>query len=265
MNPPVSSSTIDTNPPTAIDFLNRKQQGFCYFVVSNQGQKATEITTPSEESTLTSTWIFKTALSRSFIHADIRPENVLIGYTLPDIRFCDFASPVLHTNAGQTVFGYLTKRTDTHHLDTPQITRATDPVEQDVRALLVSSHYETFDTQASYDLTDAFAELIDRSSKQVIRALTGLINRQELNSNLICEALVSIGRLQDENTKSDRFDLLVTLLDHPAPIVRDGAIMGLSFMDNTKAIPYLRRSLMKETVRTLKGNIEIAIKDLETT
>ncbi|MFC1981340.1 HEAT repeat domain-containing protein, partial [Chloroflexota bacterium] len=110
----------------------------------------------------------------------------------------------------------------------------------------------------------AFEELINRHGRPIIRALRVLINRQELNNSLIYEGLVSIGRLQNSNTESDRFELLVGLLDHHAPIVRDGAIMGLSFMDNKKAIPYLRKTLTKETVRALRENIEVAISDLET-
>lgn len=261
-NQPAISSTLDANPPAFIDFLNRKQHGFCYFVVTNKEQQATNLTPLPEESPWASLWGFNIPPSQP-LYADIHPANLLKGSSL-DVPLCHFISSVWYTDADQVVFGYVAESADTHPLGPPQIIPAFGPFEQAVRTLLIFSNYEAFDTQTSYDLTHAFAELINRNGRPIIRALRVLINHQELNNRLICEALVSVGRLQNSDTESDRFELLIGLLDHHAPIVRDGAIMGLSFMDNKKAIPYLRKSLTKETVRTLRENIEVAIRDLET-
>lgn len=262
VSPPASSSTIDPNPPPVMDFLIRKPQAFCYWFIPDQESQLNKTDTILGRSPLSSLGTSKANCNQDLSHGDLSHSNILVADE-SDIRLCDLSSFVQYVYPGRQMLSFLNNSSDTQ-LDTPQIFAAKESIVEDVRNLLIAFSYEPFDTQASYDLTIGFYELIVRKGKPVIRALAKLIREQQLSDNLICEALVSIGRLQDANTKSDRFELLANLLSHHVPIVREGATVGLSFMDDKKAIPYLRKAFTLETVRTLKGNIAIAIKDLET-
>jgi len=263
VSPPDSSSTIDPNPPPVMDFLIRKPPAFCYWFIPDQEGQVNKTNASSGWSPLSSLGTSKANRNRDMELSALSHSNILVA-DAPDIRICDPSFFIQYVYLGRQMLSFLNNSSDTQ-LDTPQIFAAKESIVEDVRNLLIAFSYEPFDTQGSYDLTKGFYELIAIKGKPVIRALAKLIREQQLSDNLICEALISIGRLQDDDTKSDRFELLASLLSHHVPIVRDGVVAGLSFLDDRKAIPYLRRALTFENVRTLRGNIEIAIKDLETT
>jgi hypothetical protein len=73
-----------------------------------------------------------------------------------------------------------------------------------------------------------------------------------------------LGRIEDEITKYERYELLIRSIVSESAIIRDGAVSGLSFLDDKRAIPQLRMLLESETAPILKNNIKVAIKCLET-
>lgn len=259
MNQVLNSSTLSDNLPAAVDLFYKSLLGFCYCFESKQGHPS--IDTPTIQKDI---WF---PINEHLHKHLLSPCNYITKISMvpsPNIQLCGLSASEWNTNVCTLMFGYASKSAETHNANIPQIPLILNSTENRVRSLLLCSYFEAFDVQASYNLTDAFTELIKQDGKTIINALSTLINEKLLRDDLICEALVSIGRLLDANTEGDRFNLLVSSLDHPAPIVRDGAIMGLAFMDNKKAIPYLRKASAKESLQTLRGNIEVAIKDIET-
>lgn len=255
---PASSSTVDPTPPARITTLENHEP-FCFFAVPYQ-----------EGETANQTAYSNMVFLRSFATLASRDSNLLQAHITspltnvedcPDIRLRNIAF-IHDCLLGLHFVDHLNTTSDTN-VDTPRIPSIDKSLAEDIDNLVVSFSTEPFDSQSSYDLTEAFRKLMDRSGKSVVFTLETLIRERKFRDHLVYEILVAIGRVQHLQTAMDRFELLVSLLNHPVPLIRDGAVAGLSFMDNRKALPYLRKALAAEGIPTIKGNIEIAIKDLE--
>ena len=131
--------------------------------------------------------------------------------------------------------------------------------------LFASLENEGFDTDPGYYLTNGLQDLFEKNGKRVVSIVSRLITQYNSNHeyHTACEILKAMGRTTDEKTKADRFTLLTNALESEVPIIRDGAILGLSFMDDKAAISILRVLLEGETIPVLRENIKVAIKDLE--
>jgi len=63
--------------------------------------------------------------------------------------------------------------------------------------------------------------------------------------------------------KEGRFVLLISHLWHKSAIVRDAASVGLSFMNDQRAITQLRMAIESETVPSLREDMECVADQLE--
>jgi len=135
--------------------------------------------------------------------------------------------------------------------------------EEDTINILDAYQFEEFNTDIAYEFTDVLDRLIRANGKQGILIIDNLIKKRILNDDLISETLRALGRIEDDNTKDERYGLLINSIKNGALIIRDGAVSGLSFLDDKRALPQLQILLKTETVPILKNNIEVAIKGLK--
>ena len=148
--------------------------------------------------------------------------------------------------------------------DTPQISVDNLQIEQSVLNIFDTYQHEEFDTDIAYDFTNALDILIRANGKPAVRIINNLIKKHILNNNIISETLKALGRIEDENTKYERYELLIGSIRNQSAIIRDGAVSGLSFLDDKRALPQLRMLFETETTPILKSNIKVAIRSLET-
>lgn len=145
----------------------------------------------------------------------------------------------------------------------PQISASDLLLEQSVLNIFDAYQHEEFDTDIAYDFTNSLDILIRANGKPVIRIISNLIKKLHLNEDIISETLKALGRIEDEHTKEERYELLIDLIKDESAIIRDGAVSGLSFLDDRRALPQLRILFETEAVPILKNNIKVAIKGLE--
>lgn len=152
---------------------------------------------------------------------------------------------------------------DTVSTYTTQISASELQTEQSVINIFDAYQHEEFDTDIAYDFTNALDILIRANGKPAVRIINNLIKRHVLDNDIISEILKALGRIEDENTKYERYELLIGLIKNEAAIIRDGAVSGLSFLDDKRALPQLRMLFESESIPILKNNIKVAIKGLE--
>ena len=145
-----------------------------------------------------------------------------------------------------------------------QISASDLQLEQSAVNIFDSYQHEEFDTDIAYDFTNALDRLIVANGKPAVRIINNLIKKNVLDNDLISETLKALGRIEDENTKDERYELIMSFIKNETAIIRDGAVSGLSFLDDKKALPQLRMLFEIETVPILKNNIKVAIHGLET-
>lgn len=83
------------------------------------------------------------------------------------------------------------------------------------------------------------------------------------NAEVIAEALRVIGRLNHKSTYRDRLWLLERSLYSDSARIRDGAVLGLAFMDDPMAIPPLKSAIEREKLLALRKDMEQVLAQLE--
>ena len=136
-------------------------------------------------------------------------------------------------------------------------------LEQSVLNIFNGYQYEEFDMDVAFDFSSALDRLIQVNGRPAVFIINSLIKKHALNNIMISETLRALGRIEDENTKNERYELLIGSIKSSSAIIRDAAVSGLSFLDDKRALPQLHILFETETVPTLKNNIRVAIKGLE--
>ena len=77
------------------------------------------------------------------------------------------------------------------------------------------------------------------------------------------EFLRQLGILKDCPSHEARLQTLANFLDHPDPRIRDAAGLGLSFLDDAKALLMLKNAHTREVEPWLKRNFAQVIEQLE--
>lgn len=93
-------------------------------------------------------------------------------------------------------------------------------------------------------------------------ALRKIFNNLELNEDLLNEILIQLGQIENNITESERLDLLKLLLFHKSSTIRDGAILGISYINDKSVIPTLKVAYSRETDSYIKEDIFELLDDL---
>jgi len=115
------------------------------------------------------------------------------------------------------------------------------------------------ETQFSKDLK----QVIRTTGQAAVNALSELIPTGRVNIEVCSEALRWIGRMDDPATYESRRWLLERCLSSNFPRIRDGALLGLSAMNDPDAIQYLHFAIQHEEINELKEDFEQVLRDLE--
>jgi len=97
----------------------------------------------------------------------------------------------------------------------------------------------------------------------VLQELTRLILSQQINVAVAAEALRWVGHMDHPPTHQARLSLLERSLQARALRIRDGAVLGLSFMGDRSSVLHLRRALERESVPALREDMQQVLSELE--
>ena len=100
--------------------------------------------------------------------------------------------------------------------------------------------------------TKHLLSLIEQYGDETIEVIGNLIHSGVLDGEIAYEALILIGQLSEIETARIRRWVLISNLFSNSHWIRDGAIVGLSYLGDTKTIPHIQRALHQETVPYLK-------------
>lgn len=255
------TSTIDIRQITGMVLNPSKHEEFCYFNFPHEDEGVTYYyNIPSLSNSYTSTVAdLRSEYANSWVSCDFRN----ICYSMNN-QICAVPNVGMYEIQFYQipVQKYYNSSVATYPTVIVWEAQENDLVELDIRNLLDSLEDEEFETEID-NYTVNFANIIQSRGRSVIGIINKLIDRSEISDNLMYKMLQLIGRLTDETTYSDRFMLLLRCLEDKGAVIRDGAVIGLSFMDDKDALPYLAKAFSKEIVPTLKRNIEVAMDELK--
>ena len=236
--------------------------GYCYFVVQENPQIATQYISLFPTETLINYCspldIKETAAV--FLTSGLGQQDSLFQFDEP---ICEKISDAFYTILHRAQIHPYHEISDTLSTYVLPILSDDLQIQQSAINLFDAYRHEEFDTDIAYEFTNDLDMFIQANGKSAIRIINNLIKKQAFDEDLISETLKVLGRIEDENTKEQRYQVLMGFIKHNSAIIRDGAVSGLSFLDDKRALLQLRILFETENVPTLKNNIKVAIKGFE--
>jgi hypothetical protein len=86
--------------------------------------------------------------------------------------------------------------------------------------------------------------------------LTPIFINEQINPDIIAEALQWIGRIEHIPTHNDRQQLLERCLFCSSPYIRDVAALGIASMNDPCTIPSLKLAIAKVTIFELRKDMK---------
>ena len=107
--------------------------------------------------------------------------------------------------------------------------------------------------------------LIAEHGKDALDAIDGMVSRKQANNEVLSEALRWVGLMDHDETRERRRHFAQRYLSSDSAMVRDGAALALSFMDDPRSLPSLKKAIDHEKVPELRGDMQQVLDQLEET
>lgn len=138
-------------------------------------------------------------------------------------------------------------------------------LDQKMIALFEAAKEQNFEDGMEGEFSKALISLIKEYGVDAIEALAHFIIEEKVNPEVASEALRWLGQIDHPVSYRRRLWLLERSLRCSSARVRDGAALGLAFLDDPHAIPYLKQAIQQEQVSELRVDMEQVLAQLEST
>jgi hypothetical protein len=138
-----------------------------------------------------------------------------------------------------------------------------DSLYSKLEAIFWAAKGEYFEDGIESEFTRQLNYIVKKYGNEAMEAITCLIVYEKVNPEVAGEALRWLGRIEHPESYEYRRWLLERSLSLNSTRVRDGAILGLSSMDDQHAIPYLKQAIEREQCAELKVDMEQVLEQLE--
>lgn len=125
-----------------------------------------------------------------------------------------------------------------------------------------SGEGEFFEDGTESDFSRRLLAFVRQHAKAGIDALRYLLLHERASAEVTGEALRWLGLCRDAPTHRLRRTLLEDCLQCRSPVVRDGAVLGLAFLDDAHAISALKRARELEDIDSIKQGILLVLRQL---
>lgn len=105
--------------------------------------------------------------------------------------------------------------------------------------------------------------LLEEHGEFAMNQIVFLVEEKGVSSEVLAETLRWFGLMEDGPAYAHRRWLLQRCLKSSSVIVRDGAILGLSFLEDPRSIPILEQAYYSEIHESLRADILQVLNDLK--
>ena len=138
-------------------------------------------------------------------------------------------------------------------------------VERRASTVFASAEEEVFEDGVESSFSRKLATFVWSYGKAAIDAIGRFIISDSANREVASEALRVVGRIRQPSTHRDRLWLLEHGLCSSSARVRDGAALGLAFLDDPLAVVPLRLAVEREQIPELREDMQQVLDQLEET
>lgn len=138
-------------------------------------------------------------------------------------------------------------------------------VDQEIELLFDRAKEEVFEDGMESEFSRGLISYIRKYGNAAIATLERLIVTEQVNAEVASEAMRWLGHINHSITYRSRLYLLERSLHNSSARVRDGAGLGLAFLDDPHAIPYLKQAIEREQYLELRYDLEQVVIQLDST
>ncbi len=136
-------------------------------------------------------------------------------------------------------------------------------LEEKAIALLISAKEQIFEDGMESDFSRGLVDFIRSYGRAAMEVLIRLLLSDWLNCEVTSEALRIVGRIRHPATYRDRLWLLERGLYSSSARIRDGAALGLAYLDDPIAITPLKSAIERESTPELSQDMQQVLAQLE--
>jgi hypothetical protein len=132
-----------------------------------------------------------------------------------------------------------------------------------VNIIFADAKEEIFEDGMESDFSRNLSKFILSFGHSAMETIIPVILSAHTNTEVVSEALRVLGRINHKTTYRDRLWLLERGLYSASARVRDGAILGLAFMNDSIAIAPIKSAIERERIPELRQDMEQVLAQLE--
>jgi hypothetical protein len=140
---------------------------------------------------------------------------------------------------------------------------SSNELSEEIYNLFKASEEQNFEDGMETEFSKKLILLIKKYANEAIDIIAGLILYEGVNAEVASEALRWLGNIDHAPSYRFRLWLLERSLRCPKARIRDGAILGLSFLNDPNAISYLKSAIEQEKCTGLRQDMEQVLAQLE--
>jgi hypothetical protein len=133
----------------------------------------------------------------------------------------------------------------------------------EIKPLFIAGREEFFEDGMESRFSKGLISAIEKYDDLAIDVISDLILGEKISPEVASEALRWIGKIEHNATYENRLHLLEQSLKCSSAKVRDGAILGLSFLNDFRAIDSIKEAIQKENIKLLRRNMGQVLEQLE--
>lgn len=140
-----------------------------------------------------------------------------------------------------------------------------EDIDRIVESLFVGATGQHFEDGMESKFSKELMSVIETYGNDALISIAWLVKNEKMDAEVVSEALRWIGYMDHGPTRNTRRGLLEKCLSSTSARVRDGAALGLAFLDDHRAIASLQKAIKKEKCSELKENLKQVLVQLENT
>lgn len=140
-----------------------------------------------------------------------------------------------------------------------------EEIDREIETLFEAAKEQYFEDGIESEFSRQLVHLVKKYGNDAVEGIGDLIINERVNPEIASEALRWLGHMDDPVAYHHRLHLLERSLYGSAAWVRDGAALGLAFLDDPHAIPYLKQAISRERCTELRKDMEQVLIQLENT
>jgi len=134
-------------------------------------------------------------------------------------------------------------------------------LKSDLADLFEHAKRETFEDGIHSAFSIRLTQAVMEHGEAAINQVSLLVESGSISPTVLAETLKWLGNMDSHVAYERRRWLLEYCLSYPSVVVRDGAIVGVSYLEDPDSIGALERARQKEKSSTLKADIDQVIDD----